>query len=80
MLVGRCEGAVTPTLQSIGTRAVLTSAEHEAAVLAAAGRSNREIAKELSLSVRTVENRLARVYDKLGIAPRAELAGAMEDS
>jgi len=33
-----------------------------------------EIARRLGLSVRTVNNHLARVYDKLGISGRAELA------
>ncbi|MDQ6726620.1 MAG: LuxR C-terminal-related transcriptional regulator [Actinomycetota bacterium] len=39
--------------------------------------SNREIATRLSLSVRTVENQLQRVYGKLGVARRAELPGAL---
>ena len=40
----------------------------------AAGHSNKEIAGILSLSVRTVENRLQRIYDKLGLSRRTELA------
>ncbi len=43
----------------------------------AGGRSNREIAEELYLSTRTVENRLQRVYEKLGIAGRTEVAEAL---
>jgi hypothetical protein len=44
------------------------------AELAAAGRTNREIAQTLFLSVHTVEDNLRRVYGKLGIRSRTELA------
>jgi DNA-binding NarL/FixJ family response regulator len=77
-LVDRCEGPATPALQAIKARAQLASAEREAGLLAAAGRSNKQIAEELGLSVRTVENRLQHVYEKLGIKGRAELAAALD--
>jgi len=77
VLVDRCENPVTPALQATEARARLTAAERETAVLAAGGRSNREIADELYLSTRTVENRLQRVYEKLGIAGRTEVAEAL---
>jgi len=41
--------------------------------LAADGRTNREIATDLFISVRTVETNLSRVYAKLGIRSRAQL-------
>ena len=47
------------------------------AALAAAGMANKEIAGRLSVSVRTVENHLQRVYEKLGVARRADLAQAL---
>jgi DNA-binding CsgD family transcriptional regulator len=72
-----CQGASTPSLRSINSRARLTPAEHETAALAAAGQSNKDIADELVLSVRSVENRLQRVYEKLGIKSRAALPGAL---
>lgn len=72
-----CQGASTPSLRSINARARLTPAEHETAVLAAAGQSNKDIADELVLSVRSVENRLQRVYEKLGITSRAALPHAL---
>ncbi len=77
-LAGRCEGATTPALQGVATRGRLTPAERQVALLAAAGRPNREIAAALFLSLRTVENRLHRIYEKLGISGRAELASALE--
>jgi DNA-binding CsgD family transcriptional regulator len=77
ILVDRCEGPVTPALQATEARAWLTPAERDTAVLAAAGRSNKEIAEELILSPRTVENRLQRVYEKLGISGRTEVAEAL---
>jgi DNA-binding CsgD family transcriptional regulator len=77
-LADACQGATTPALRSINARARLTPAEHETAVLAAAGHSNKAIADELVLSVRSVENRLQRVYEKLGISSRAALSQALD--
>jgi DNA-binding CsgD family transcriptional regulator len=77
-LADRCEDATTPALQAIETRARLTAAERETARLAAAGRSNKQIADELCLSLRTVESRLQHVYEKLGVSRRSELAAALE--
>ena len=52
----------------------LTPTEREIAGLAAAGLRNHEIAARLFLSAKTVEANLSRVYRKLGIRSRAELA------
>ena len=52
----------------------LTAAEARIAGLVAEGRSNKEVAAELVLSVKTVEVTLTRVYEKLGVRSRAELA------
>lgn len=76
-LAGQCPGADTPALRAIGSRARLTPAEWETAQLAAFGRSNRDIADELVVSVRTIENRLQHVYGKLGVSGRAALADAL---
>jgi DNA-binding CsgD family transcriptional regulator len=73
-LAARCEGVVTPSLRDTEPRAVLTPAERETAMLAASGRSSKDIAAELCLSVRTIENRLQKVYAKLGVSSRSELA------
>ncbi|WP_171168503.1 LuxR C-terminal-related transcriptional regulator [Streptomyces sp. I05A-00742] len=55
----------------------LTSREREIAVLAASGLANREIAAQLVVSVRTIENHLQRAYGKLGIDSRGDLAEAL---
>lgn len=55
------------------TRA-LTSTEERVARLAASGKTDREIAGALFLSVRTVGVNLSRVYQKLGYRSRTELA------
>lgn len=52
----------------------LTEAERAVAVLAALGRSNAEIAAERGVASGTVANLLGRVYRRLGISSRAELA------
>ncbi|MBK3521131.1 MULTISPECIES: helix-turn-helix transcriptional regulator [Streptomyces] len=54
----------------------LTSAEQRCAELAAAGTSNRDIAATLTVSVKTVEATLTRVYRKLGLHSRVQLAHA----
>ena len=63
----------------ITARVHLTPGELDAALQAAAGRSNKEIAADMYLSVRTVESHLQRVYEKLGISGRHELADALRD-
>ena len=55
----------------------LTETERRVAELAAAGRTNREVAQELFMSPKTVEASLARVYGKLSISSRAELGARM---
>ena len=56
-----------------GLRA-LTRAEASVAALVAEGHTNREVAASLVVSVKTVESHLARIYDKLGVRSRTELA------
>ena len=52
----------------------LTEAEDRVARLVASGRSNREVAAELVVAVSTVEATLTRVYRKLGVESRSQLA------
>ncbi|TDO33199.1 helix-turn-helix transcriptional regulator [Paractinoplanes brasiliensis] len=51
----------------------LTAGEQRVVQLVAAGRTNREVAAELFVSIRTVEARLTSVYRKLGVGGRADL-------
>ena len=57
----------------------LTASERRVAALAASGRSNPEIAQELFVTRKTIETHLGRVYRKLDIAGRGELAAALVD-
>ncbi len=51
----------------------LTGMERATATLIVAGMTNREIAAELSLSIKTVEAYVTRAYVKLGVQSRAQL-------
>jgi DNA-binding CsgD family transcriptional regulator len=65
-------------LARIGGRApatdALTPTERRVAELVAQGRPTKEVASELFVSVKTVEGHLSRIYAKLGVRSRAELA------
>ena len=52
----------------------LTGGEARIALLAARGRRNDEIARELELSPKTIEWNLTRIYRKLDVRSRTELA------
>ena len=68
-------------LARIGGRAPssvdLTPTEARVAELVAAGGTNREVADALFISIHTVEANLKRIYRKLGIRSRTELASAL---
>ncbi len=78
VLAAECEGAVTPALLRLDRTPVLSSREDEVARLACTGLSNRAIATQLHISVRTVDNHLHRVYEKLGISGRDDLLAALD--
>ncbi|MGH9263866.1 MAG: AAA family ATPase [Acidimicrobiales bacterium] len=63
-----------------GDRHGLTAQEQRVAQLAAGGRSSAEIAGQLSLSVRTIETHLGRIYAKLGIHSQRELMAVRSDA
>ncbi|AGL15951.1 AAA family ATPase [Actinoplanes sp. N902-109] len=65
--------AVEPAVLGFDALAVLSEAEQRVAELAARGRTNREIANELFVTVSTVEQHLTRVYRKLSISNRSDL-------
>jgi DNA-binding CsgD family transcriptional regulator len=60
------------------TVADLTERETEIAEMVASGSSNKQVAAALFLSEKTVESHLSRVYDKLGVRSRVELARQYE--
>jgi len=63
----------TPAVHFAARPLPITDREREIAVLAAAGLSNRQIAERLSVSVRTVEGHVYRIFAKLGIERRDQL-------
>jgi DNA-binding CsgD family transcriptional regulator len=68
-------------LGSIGGRTRvegLTAAEGRVARLVAEGRTNREVAAALFLGERTVAGHLTRIYAKLGVRSRTELARRLQ--
>jgi DNA-binding CsgD family transcriptional regulator len=54
----------------------LSPREAEIVAMAAEGRTNREIAEALFLSVRTVDAHMSRAIRKLGVSSRRDLAAA----
>jgi DNA-binding CsgD family transcriptional regulator len=55
----------------------LTASELRVARRVARGRTNREVAQDLFVTIKAVEKHLASAYRKLGIERRGELAGAL---
>jgi DNA-binding CsgD family transcriptional regulator len=76
-VAARCEAPATPELFSTTGPMPLTNREREIALLAADGLPSRVIAERLYLSVRTVDNHLARIYTKLGVTSRSELPAVL---
>lgn len=64
-----------PSLRMVNARGerLLTPREEQVVALVADGLSNREVARELSLSEHTIKKYLFRIFDKLGISSRVEL-------
>ncbi len=76
-LAAQCGGAVTPAIKSAARPLPVTAREREIAALVAAGLSNREIAEQLTVSVRTVEGHVYHACFKLDVADRDELVKMM---
>jgi len=70
-ILAACPGARPPVFASL--QDPLSERERQVARIAAIGATSREIAADLYLSPRTVDNHLARVYGKLGLSGREEL-------
>ncbi len=52
----------------------LTAREHDVVRLVADGRSNDEIGAALGIGTKTVETHLARLFERVGVGSRTELA------
>ncbi|MEU8606593.1 AAA family ATPase [Actinoplanes sp. NPDC048791] len=76
----RAAGESDATPAPAGADSLMTADERQIAHLAAQGLSNREIGQQLYLSPRTVGSRLYRIFPKLGIKSRAQLATRLKES
>jgi ATP/maltotriose-dependent transcriptional regulator MalT len=79
-LASRCEGSRLPAVSALVVPVSLSKREIDVARLAVTGRSSKEIAERMHLSVRTVDSHLYHAYVKLGVTDRAGLAGALADA
>ena len=73
---GPCSSASATPWTGPGRSVPLTRQEEHVAELAATGATTREIAAAAFLSPKTVEYHLSRIYRKLGVRSKAELAWA----
>ena len=77
---GSCAGAGSrPAKRSDFDPGKLTAQEQAVARLVAVGMSNRQVAAELFVSIKTVQFHLTHIYAKLGISSRAELAAQFRE-
>ncbi|MFF3404459.1 LuxR C-terminal-related transcriptional regulator [Streptomyces sp. NPDC002659] len=77
-LVDLCGDVRTPMLAgNTETIAPLTSREREIALMAARRIPSKDIAQQLVLSRRTIDNHLNHVYTKLGVSSRSELSARL---
>jgi DNA-binding CsgD family transcriptional regulator len=73
----QCGGARTPALGNALEPLPLSSREREIVMMLGEGLTNRAIAAQLSLSVRTVEGHIYQAMTKTGAASREELAAVL---
>jgi DNA-binding NarL/FixJ family response regulator len=76
-LAHRCEDARTPTLAASLSPLPISDREREVIHHAARGLSNRQIAEQLHVSVRTVESHIYRACTRLGLTDRGALVSAV---
>ena len=74
----RCDEATAASPIIDAGPVTLTRREREIGLMAARGVASREIGERLFISRRTAENHLAKVYDKLGVRTRVELARVLD--
>ena len=66
--------AVLPATQAARRPLTLSDREQQIATMVSQGRTNRQIAEDLVMSVRTVEGHVYRACTKLGLKNRSELS------
>ena len=66
-----------PDADDVSGGARMTSREREIAGLVARGASNKQIAHQLSISIKTVKTHLTNIFKKLGLSTRLQLALAV---
>jgi DNA-binding CsgD family transcriptional regulator/tetratricopeptide (TPR) repeat protein len=69
-----------PVRRHARSSTALTPQEQAVARLVAGGATNREVAADLVVSVKTVEHHLSRIYAKVGVRSRTELASRLRSS
>ncbi|MCW8383867.1 helix-turn-helix transcriptional regulator [Streptomyces justiciae] len=75
----RADGAAPGASRPTAARELLTARELRIAELAARGLSNREIGEQLGLAPRTIGAYLYRIFPRLGVTSRAQLAETLRD-
>jgi DNA-binding CsgD family transcriptional regulator len=76
--ISRAESELSRIAPAAAGVSELTPTETKVAGLVATGRTNKEVATELFVSVKTVEANLSRIYDKLNVRSRSELAARLK--
>jgi DNA-binding NarL/FixJ family response regulator len=76
-LAHRCEDARSPALAASLSPLPISDREREVIHHAARGLTNRQIAEQLHVSVRTVESHIYRACTRLGLTDRAALVSAV---
>jgi two-component system, NarL family, nitrate/nitrite response regulator NarL len=64
----------SPAIKTLPAKFGLTKREMQILAQAVAGKTNREIAKRISISEETVKHHLTNIFDKVGVCNRLELA------
>ena len=72
-IVAECQGAQTPAIRAATTAQPFTARQREIISLAARGLSNKEIADQLTMSIRSVEGHLFRASQRVGTNSREQL-------
>jgi DNA-binding CsgD family transcriptional regulator len=77
----RCDAELGTDLRDSTAAAAppLTARQRTVAQAVAAGRSNREIARDLYISVKTVEFHIGQILTRLGLDSRTQIAGALTE-